>query len=51
MTYTDCLRRGVAIFLGKDVAKLKNKGGKWKYCSEQDMLDVASKFVPYRSSE
>jgi DNA-3-methyladenine glycosylase II len=45
------LRRGIAVYQGKDVAKLKNKGGKWKYCSEQDMLDVASKFVPYRSSE
>jgi len=41
-------RRGVAVYLGKDVAKLKSKGGKWKYCSEEQMLEVASKFIPYR---
>ena len=27
------LRRGMAAFIGKDVKKLKNKGGKWKYLS------------------
>lgn len=41
-------RRGIAVYLGKDVAKLKSKGGKWKYCSEEQMLEVASKFIPYR---
>lgn len=41
-------RRGVAVYLGRDIAKLKSKGGKWKYCSEEQMLEVASKFIPYR---
>ena len=42
-------RRGMAAFIGKDVSKLKAKGGgKWKYMSEKDMLDVAQKFAPYR---
>jgi hypothetical protein len=39
------------VLLGKDIAKLKNKGGKWKYCSEEQMLEVANRFVPYRSSK
>ncbi|KAF2663770.1 DNA glycosylase [Microthyrium microscopicum] len=44
------VQRGMAAYIGKDVSKLKAKGGgKWKYMSEQDMLDIASKFVPYRS--
>jgi DNA-3-methyladenine glycosylase II len=34
--------------LGKDVAKLKAKGGKFKYMSEKDMLELAAKFAPYR---
>ena len=42
------IRRGMAAFNGKDVQKLKNKGGKWKYMSEQDMLDQSLKFAPYR---
>jgi opacity protein-like surface antigen len=24
-------RRGMAVYMGRDVSKLKNKGGKWKY--------------------
>jgi hypothetical protein len=24
-------RRGIAVYVGRDVSKLKNKGGKWKY--------------------
>ncbi|UNI20780.1 DNA-3-methyladenine glycosylase II [Purpureocillium takamizusanense] len=43
------VQRGMAAFVGRDVAKLKAKGGKWKYMSEQDMLDLSSKFAPYRS--
>ncbi|KAF2809311.1 DNA glycosylase [Mytilinidion resinicola] len=43
------VQRGMAAYVGKDVAKLKGKGGKWKYMSEQDMLDMAAKFSPYRS--
>jgi hypothetical protein len=34
--------------LGKDVSKLKAKGGKFKYMSENDMLELAAKFSPYR---
>lgn len=46
---TDSNRRGMAAFMGKDVKKLKAKGGgKWKYMSEQDMLKHSEKFAPYR---
>ena len=41
-------RRGMAALIGKDVKKLKAKGGKWKYMSETDMLEIAEKFKPYR---
>lgn len=42
-------RRGLAAFMGKDVSKLKAKGGgKWKYMSEKDMLEISEKFAPYR---
>ncbi|KAK2045382.1 HhH-GPD superfamily base excision DNA repair protein [Colletotrichum somersetense] len=44
------VQRGMAAFTGRDVAKLKAKGGgKWKYMSEKDMAEMASKFAPYRS--
>jgi DNA-3-methyladenine glycosylase II len=44
------VQRGMAAFYGKDVKKLKAKGGgKWKYMSEQDMLDKSAPFAPYRS--
>ncbi|KAL6904918.1 DNA glycosylase [Trichoderma evansii] len=43
------IQRGMAAFVGRDVAKLKNKGGKWKYMSEQDMVELSDKFKPYRS--
>ncbi|KAI9367548.1 DNA glycosylase [Aspergillus egyptiacus] len=44
------VQRGMAAFMGKDVSKLKAKGGgKFKYMSEKDMLEVAAKFAPYRS--
>jgi DNA-3-methyladenine glycosylase II len=42
------VQRGMASYVGKDVNKLKAKGGKWKYMSEQDMLDIANRFAPYR---
>lgn len=42
------VQRGMAAYLGKDVGKLRNKGGKWKYLSEKEMLDTAAKFSPYR---
>jgi len=35
--------------MGRDVSKLKTKGGgKWKYMSEKDMLEISAKFAPYR---
>ena len=44
------VQRGMAAYVGRDVAKLKAKGGgKWKYMSEKDMLDISEKFKPYRS--
>ncbi|KAL7622959.1 3-methyladenine DNA glycosylase [Parahypoxylon ruwenzoriense] len=43
------VQRGMAAFVGRDVAKLKNKGGKWKYMSEQEMKEISEKFSPYRS--
>ncbi|KAL4927216.1 DNA-3-methyladenine glycosylase II [Aspergillus undulatus] len=43
------VQRGCAAFIGKDVSRLKAKGGKFKYMSENDMLELAAKFAPYRS--
>ncbi|KAM0400994.1 hypothetical protein ACHAPZ_006075 [Fusarium culmorum] len=44
------VQRGMAAFVGRDVAKLKAKGGgKWEYMSEQDMIELSNKFSPYRS--
>lgn len=43
------VQRGMAAFVGRDVAKLKSKGGKWKYMSEQDMIEFSDRFTPYRS--
>lgn len=45
------VQRGMAAYLGRDVARLKAKGGngKWKYMSEQDMITHSDKFRPYRS--
>lgn len=43
-------RRGMAAFAGRDVSKLKAKGGgKFKYMSEKDMIEIAAPFSPYRS--
>jgi DNA-3-methyladenine glycosylase II len=41
--------RGMAALIGKDVNKLKAKGGKWKYMSEKEMEEFAEPFKPYRS--
>lgn len=42
----------MAALMGKDVQKLRaNKGGKWKYMSESDMLQHSAKFAPYRYAE
>jgi len=44
------VQRGMAAFMGKDVSKLRAKGGgKWKYMSENDMLEHSARFAPYRS--
>ncbi|RAH46817.1 DNA-3-methyladenine glycosylase II [Aspergillus brunneoviolaceus CBS 621.78] len=44
------VQRGCAVFTGKDVSKLKGKGGgKFKYMAETDMLELAAKYAPYRS--
>ncbi|KAJ5610313.1 hypothetical protein N7510_007032, partial [Penicillium lagena] len=44
------VQRGCAAFAGRDVSKLKAKGGgKFKYMSEKEMLELAAKFAPYRS--
>jgi len=43
------VQRGMAVYAGKDVGKLKSKGGKWKYMSQNEMLGIANRFVPYRS--
>ncbi|EPS31182.1 hypothetical protein PDE_06137 [Penicillium oxalicum 114-2] len=44
------VQRGCAVFVGRDVNKLKGKGGgKFKYMAKKDMLDLAANFAPYRS--
>ncbi|KAL8298661.1 hypothetical protein RB597_007329 [Gaeumannomyces tritici] len=45
------VQRGMAAFVGRDVAKLKaaGKGGKWKYMNEADMRELSDRFKPYRS--
>ncbi|RYP02764.1 hypothetical protein DL764_005638 [Monosporascus ibericus] len=43
------VQRGMAAFMGRDVAKLKGKGGKWKYMSEAEMRELSGRFAPYRS--
>lgn len=44
------VQRGMAALMGRDVGKLKAKGGgKWKYMSEKEMLEISEKFAPYRS--
>ncbi|KAH6655703.1 DNA glycosylase [Truncatella angustata] len=43
------VQRGMAAFVGRDVSKLRGKGGKWKYMSEKEMQEMADRFKPYRS--
>ncbi|KAK1808426.1 3-methyladenine DNA glycosylase [Friedmanniomyces endolithicus] len=44
------VQRGMAAHAGKDVAKLKAKGGgKWKYMAEKEMVERAEVYRPYRS--
>ncbi|KKZ61198.1 DNA-3-methyladenine glycosylase II [[Emmonsia] crescens] len=43
------VQRGMAAFVGRDVSKLKAKGGgKFKYMSEKEMVEIAAPFSPYR---
>jgi DNA-3-methyladenine glycosylase II len=42
------VQRGMAAFKGRDVSKLKNGKGNWKYMSAQEMEETAEKFRPYR---
>ncbi|KAI1092663.1 DNA glycosylase [Rostrohypoxylon terebratum] len=43
------VQRGMAAFVGRDVSKLKKKGGKWKYMTEAEMKEISDRFAPYRS--
>ncbi|KAK4147948.1 DNA glycosylase [Dichotomopilus funicola] len=44
------VQRGMAAFVGRDVSKLKAKGGgKWKYMSEKEMEEISERFRPYRT--
>lgn len=44
------VQRGIAAWCGRDINKLKSKGGgKWKYMSEADMLANSEPYAPYRS--
>lgn len=43
------VQRGVAAFVGRDVAKLKSGKGKWKYMKDTEMQAIAEPFRPYRS--
>ncbi|KAK0708782.1 DNA glycosylase [Apiosordaria backusii] len=45
------VQRGMAAFVGRDVSKLKAKGGgnKWKYMTEKEMEEISEGFRPYRS--
>lgn len=44
------VQRGMAHYVGRDVKKLKAKGagGKWKYMSEKEMVEISDRFRPYR---
>lgn len=43
------VQRGMAAFMGRDIATLKSKKGKWKYMSENEMVEISDRFAPYRS--
>jgi DNA-3-methyladenine glycosylase II len=44
------IQRGMAAHMGRDVNKIRAKGGgKWKYMSEEEMLRESEKYKPYRS--
>ncbi|KAK4032479.1 DNA glycosylase [Parachaetomium inaequale] len=44
------VQRGMAAFVGRDVGRLKAKGGgKWKYMSEKEMEEISERFRPFRS--
>ncbi|WEW55483.1 3-methyladenine DNA glycosylase [Emydomyces testavorans] len=45
------VQRGMAAYVGRDIAKLKAKKGdrSFKYMSEKEMLEIAAPFTPYKS--
>lgn len=44
------VQRGMAAFMGRDIKKMKAKGGgKWKYMTEKEMESIAEAFRPYRT--
>ncbi|KAL4895729.1 DNA glycosylase [Aspergillus ambiguus] len=43
------IQRGMAAFIGRNVAQLQRKKGKWRYMTEKEMVEMAAKFAPYRS--
>lgn len=50
------VQRGMAALAGRDIEKLKKAGktnggkggGKWKYMKEEEMVEMAERFRPYR---
>lgn len=43
------VQKGMAAWAGRDISKLKAKGGKWKYMSEKEMLEKSEPYRPFRS--
>jgi DNA-3-methyladenine glycosylase II len=43
------IQRGMAAWMGRDVAKLKSGKGKWKFMKEEEMKEISEKFRPYRT--
>jgi DNA-3-methyladenine glycosylase II len=38
------IQRGVAVWMGRDFAKLKSGKGKWKFMEEEEMKEISEKF-------
>ncbi|KAK9479904.1 DNA glycosylase [Lipomyces japonicus] len=43
------VQRGMAVWYGKNIASAKGKKGKFKYMTEQEMIEKSESFKPYRS--
>ncbi|KAK9465529.1 DNA glycosylase [Lipomyces arxii] len=43
------VQRGMAVWAGKNIALAKGKKGKFKYMTEQEMIERSEPFRPYRS--